>query len=83
MRFHRRRQSGSLVSRGLDAVKRQTLLSAKSEADAEKLRDAKDAYGRGNFAEAAKWFLRAAEQGDAVAQFYLGAMYNKGARRLR
>ena len=28
--------------------------------------------------EAAKWFRRAADQGDAVAQFYLGVMYNEG-----
>ena len=28
--------------------------------------------------EAAKWFRRAADQGDALAQFYLGVMYNEG-----
>src|ERR1019366_8069776 len=29
-------------------------------------------------AEAAKWFHKAADQGDAVAQFNLGAMYDTG-----
>ena len=28
--------------------------------------------------EAAKWYRKAAEQGDAVAQFNLGQMYEKG-----
>ena len=31
-----------------------------------------------NYAEAAKWYRLAAEQGDAHAQFNLGAMYSSG-----
>ena len=31
-----------------------------------------------DFEEAAEWFNKAAEQGDATAQFYLGLMYVKG-----
>jgi uncharacterized protein len=40
-----------------------------------------DEGGRGvpqSDTEAAKWFRRAADQGDALAQFYLGVMYNEG-----
>ena len=74
-------QSGSLVTRGLEAVKNRqnTLLSVSLEADAGKsFRDAVDAYKRGDFAEAVNWFRKAADQGHAVAQFSLGVMYNKG-----
>jgi len=40
-------------------------------------------YGNGqglpqDYAEAAKWFRKAAEQGDARAQFNLGGMYGQG-----
>ena len=31
-----------------------------------------------NFDEAARWFRKAANQGDAKAQFYLGVMYAAG-----
>jgi uncharacterized protein len=31
-----------------------------------------------DFAEAVKWFRRAADEGNAGAQFYLGLMYSKG-----
>ena len=34
--------------------------------------------GLRNDAEAIKWYRKAAEQGDAVAQFNLGTMYAKG-----
>jgi uncharacterized protein len=37
--------------------------------------------GRGapqNYAEASKWYLRAANQGNSGAQFFLGVMYAKG-----
>ena len=40
-----------------------------------------DYRGRGvpqSDTEAATWFRRAADQGDALAQFYLGVMYNEG-----
>jgi len=36
------------------------------------------AYGRGDFAGAAKHFREAAEQGDAWGQALLGSMYNEG-----
>ena len=38
-------------------------------------------YGRGvqqDYSEAAKWFKKAAEQGDATAQFNLGLAYEQG-----
>ena len=31
-----------------------------------------------DYTEAAKWFRKAAEQGDAVAQYTLGIMYSEG-----
>ena len=31
-----------------------------------------------DYAEAVKWYRKAAEQGDAVAQYNLGVMYKKG-----
>jgi len=31
-----------------------------------------------NYLEAAKWYRKGAEQGDAAAQFSLGSMYNEG-----
>ena len=31
-----------------------------------------------DFAEAAKWYRKAAEQGDAAAQYNLGIMYEEG-----
>lgn len=36
------------------------------------------AYQRGDYATAAREFRRAADQGDAGAQFILGAMYESG-----
>ena len=37
-----------------------------------------DAYNRGDYATAVKWYTLAAEQRDARAQFNLGRMYAKG-----
>ena len=37
-----------------------------------------DAYDAGNFEEAVKWYRKAAEQGDADAQFNLALMYDYG-----
>ena len=37
-----------------------------------------DAYKKGNYAAALKEFKKAAEKGEASAQFYLGTMYGKG-----
>ena len=36
------------------------------------------AYMRGDYAEAVKWYRLSAAQGDASAQFSLGAMYGNG-----
>jgi TPR repeat protein len=36
------------------------------------------AYNAGNFEEAVKWYRKAAEQGDAVAQYKLARMYKNG-----
>ena len=39
------------------------------------------AYGQGvrqDYAEALRWYHKAAEQGDAEAQYNLGAMYHNG-----
>ena len=36
------------------------------------------AYKRGDYAEAATWFRKAADQGHLSAQFSLGIMYEKG-----
>ena len=38
-------------------------------------------HGRGvpqDYEETAKWYTEAAEQGDAVTQFLVGRMYDKG-----
>jgi hypothetical protein len=40
--------------------------------------DATAAYNKGDYAAAASWYRKAAEQGDARAQFTLGIMYAKG-----
>jgi hypothetical protein len=64
-------QSGSLVTRGLEAVKdrQKTLLLVNLEADAGKLfRTASDAYRRGDFAEAVNLFRKAVDQSHARAQ---------------
>jgi TPR repeat protein len=37
-----------------------------------------EAYERGDFAEAAKWFRKSADQGNATAQDSLGVMYVNG-----
>ncbi len=37
-----------------------------------------EAYNKKDYAEAAKWFRPAAEQGNSSAQAYFGYMYNKG-----
>lgn len=38
----------------------------------------KIAYDQGNYAEAFKWYKKAAEQGGADSQFYLGIMHVHG-----
>jgi tetratricopeptide (TPR) repeat protein len=74
-------QSGSLVTRGLEAIKnrQRTLVSVSVEADPEKsFREGVEADKRGDFAEAVKWYRKAADQGHASAQFNLAINYEKG-----
>ena len=64
-------QSGSLVTRGLEAVRnrQRTLVSVRVEDDAEKsFRDGVSAYNRGDFSEAVKCYHKAADQGYAPAK---------------
>jgi TPR repeat protein len=42
------------------------------------LEDAEAAYERGDYATAMRIFRPLAEDGDAIAQYYLGALYDKG-----
>ena len=37
-----------------------------------------DAYGKGDYVEAVKWFRLSADQGNAEAQYYLAFMYDNG-----
>ena len=52
------------------------LFSGSSVVFGNDLQDGFDAYDRGDYKEAVKWYRLAAEQGDAKAQYYLGAMYD-------
>ena len=45
---------------------------------ADDFQDGLDAYNRGDYKEAVKWYRLAAEQGDAFAQNNLGLMYDEG-----
>jgi TPR repeat protein len=74
-------QSGSLVTRGLEAIKsrQRTFALVVVDADPEKLFcEGVEALKRGDFGEAVKWFRRAADQGLASAQANLAAIYAKG-----
>jgi len=74
-------QAGSLVARGLEAIKnrQRSLASVGVEADPEKsFREGVEAYKRRDFAEAVKRYRRAADQGHALAPFNLALMYDKG-----
>jgi len=42
------------------------------------LQNAKDAYQRKDYAQAAEWFRKAAEQGDVKGQYNLGLFYSDG-----
>ncbi|HEX7107916.1 MAG TPA: tetratricopeptide repeat protein, partial [Aestuariivirga sp.] len=42
------------------------------------LKKAKKAYNKGNFSQAIKFFRKASEDGNIVADWYLGHMYRKG-----
>jgi TPR repeat protein len=75
-------QQGSLVSRGLDVLKR---INSDAEDDNNAVRqwELGCEYLKGNAAErdyerAFYWFCNAAEQGHAEAQFALGALYAAG-----
>lgn len=54
-------------------VKNPPLVSAQ-----EALKKAKEAYQRNEFAQAADWYRKAAEQGEAKAQYNLGMAYDTG-----
>ena len=54
------------------------LFSGSSVVFGNDLQDGLGAYDRGDYKEAVKWYRLAAEQGDAKAQYYLGAMYDEG-----
>jgi TPR repeat protein len=73
-------QSGSLVSRGLEAIKnrQQALVLFGVETDAKKsFLEGVAAEKRGDYAEAVKWYRKAADQGYAEAQLNLGIMYDE------
>ena len=64
--------------------KKKTVAKKKSVPDVERWTDLADDYYFGqdgkkqDYAEAAKWYRKAAEMGYAEAQYHLGYMYNKG-----
>ena len=67
----RRKKSDQVVTKG----------SRAKECEAQRFLGAIFYYGRGvtqDYAEAAKWYKKAAEQGDSGAQNILGAMYERG-----
>jgi hypothetical protein len=67
-------QSGSLVARGVEAIKnrQQALVLSGVEADAKKsFLEGVAAEKRGDYAEAVKWYRKAADQGYAEAQLNL------------
>lgn len=75
-------QQGSLVSRGLEALKRITS-DAEDDNNAARQWELGCEYLKGNDAErdyerAFYWFCNAAEQGHAEAQFALGTLYAAG-----
>ena len=75
-------QQGSLVSRGLDVLKRITS-DAEDDNNAARQWELGCEYLKGNEAErdyerAFYWFCNAAEQGHAEAQFALGTLYAAG-----
>ena len=75
-------QQGSLVSRGLDVLKR-IISDAEDDNNAARQWELGCEYLKGNEAErdyerAFYWFCNAAEQGHAEAQFALGTLYASG-----
>ena len=54
------------------------LFSGSSVVFGNDLQDGLGAYDRGDYKEAVKWLLKAAEQGDARAQYDLGVKYHRG-----
>ena len=76
------RQQGSLVSRGLDVLKR---ITSEAEDDNNAVRQwelgceyLKGIEGERDYERAFYWFCNSAEQGHAEAQFALGTMYAAG-----
>jgi uncharacterized protein len=73
-------QSRSLVARGLEAIRnrQQTLVLFGGETDAQKsFLEGVAAEKRGDYAEAVKWYRKAANQGYVEAQLNLGIMYEE------
>jgi TPR repeat protein len=54
------------------------VLSLAAPVAAGPIEDADAAFGRGDYAEAVKWFQKAANQGNAIGQSSLGVMYQHG-----
>ena len=54
------------------------LLSVFASVYADEFQDGEDAYKRGDYKEAVKWYGLSAKQGFAKAQNNLGVMYDRG-----
>ena len=63
---------------GLIACQQPLVKPAPQETVQTAMQAAKDAYQRQDFSKAAEWFRKAAELGDAKAQYNLGIAYNEG-----
>ncbi len=63
---------------GLVACTQQPVKTVPEESVQSAMQAAKDAYQRKDFKLAAEWFRKAADLGDAKAQYNLGVAYNEG-----
>ena len=63
---------------GLIACQQPVVKPAPQETVQSAMQAAKDAYQRQDFSKAAEWFRKAADLGDAKAQYNLGVAYNEG-----
>ena len=66
-----------LVSAGAIALSAAGLAQVSTDVS-KAMAQAEAAYDRADYAEAARWYRLAAEQGDAMAQYNLGTMYDNG-----
>jgi hypothetical protein len=74
-------QSGSLVARGLDAIKNSQQGLARSGVEPDPINsflEGVTSETRGDYAEAVKWYKKAADQGCAEAHLNLAFMYVEG-----